>query len=184
MAWKNPKTWLPGELVTAAMLNTELRDELTDLNVRVPALVNDPTRFLRSDGQWVVVAAGGTVAYTPTWTTNSGSQPSIGNGTLRGSYSKVGNLVQAAFIIISGSSTVLGSGIWFFSLPVPADPAYEYFGGAMMFESGFANVAMGFWRGNEGSIMSTGGGFVNPGDGRAWATGFEIHASLSYLSAA
>ena len=31
MSWVNPKTWITNELVTAAMLNTELRDRLLDI---------------------------------------------------------------------------------------------------------------------------------------------------------
>lgn len=183
MAWKLPKSWVPGELVTATMFNQELRDELLDLNNRVPTLPNDPTRFLAGDGQWRTVAQGTLVPYTPTWTTNSGSQPSIGNGTLSGEYAKVGRIVHASFIIIGGSTTVKGSGVWFFSVPVAPHPSL-HIGGAMMWESGFSNVAMGFWRSDEGSVMSTGGGFVNAADGRTWGTGFEIHGSLTYLSAA
>src|SRR5678816_3657369 len=31
MAWTNPRTWIPGEFVTASMLNTHLRDNLNYL---------------------------------------------------------------------------------------------------------------------------------------------------------
>lgn len=32
MAWTNPRTWLTGEVLTAALLNTHLRDNLLELN--------------------------------------------------------------------------------------------------------------------------------------------------------
>lgn len=156
-SWTNPRTWVSGELVTAVLMNIHLRDNLQYLYDR-----------------------GGKVDYTPTWTSN-GTQPLIGNGTLRGRYAQIGKMVTAEMIFVVGSTSSLGSGIWFFGMPVPPDSAYEGFGGAMMFNAGFANVAMGFWR-TEGSVMNLGSGFVNPTDGRSWAAGSEIHASISYLA--
>jgi hypothetical protein len=35
MAWTNPRTWVTGETVTAAQLNTHLRDNMVDLDARL-----------------------------------------------------------------------------------------------------------------------------------------------------
>ena len=54
--------------------------------------------------------------YSPTWTT-SGTQPSIGNGTLTGRYIKIGRLVFCKIFFQAGSSTTFGTGGWLFALP-------------------------------------------------------------------
>jgi len=55
--------------------------------------------------------------YTPSWTA-SGTAPSLGNGTLNGSYSRIGNLVSVQLDLTLGSTTTQGTGYWIFSLPV------------------------------------------------------------------
>lgn len=59
MAWTAPRTWVALETVTAALFNTHLRDNLLDLDTRVPALPADTTKFLRGDGAWQVPPSGG-----------------------------------------------------------------------------------------------------------------------------
>lgn len=54
--------------------------------------------------------------YTPTWTATV-SNPSLGNGTLTGRYTKVGRQVTAHVQLIVGSTTTFGSGQWVISLP-------------------------------------------------------------------
>ena len=53
--------------------------------------------------------------YTPTWT-NGGP---IGNGVLKGAYTKIGDLVSASVYLLGGSTTTWGGSgsIWSFSLP-------------------------------------------------------------------
>jgi hypothetical protein len=58
-------------------------------------------------------------AYTPTWT-SSGTAPAIGNGTLQGSYLRVGKLVYGHIYWKAGSTTTYGTGLYFFSLPLAA----------------------------------------------------------------
>lgn len=43
MAWTTPRTWTPGELVTASQLNTHLRDNLNFLNTEFSLLARDVT---------------------------------------------------------------------------------------------------------------------------------------------
>lgn len=64
--------------------------------------------------EWVVPTS-----YTPTWTAAT-SAPSIGNGSLSGRYIRIGGLVTQWFQLTIGSTTNLGSGAWFFSVPVTA----------------------------------------------------------------
>ncbi|MFJ8821635.1 hypothetical protein ACIREE_07615 [Streptomyces sp. NPDC102467] len=63
------------------------------------------------------------VDYKPTWGAENGAAPSIGNGTLTGSYTKLGTVVHVRIYLKIGSTTNLAAqstnGNWTFSLPVP-----------------------------------------------------------------
>lgn len=54
--------------------------------------------------------------YTPSWT-SSGTAPSLGNGTLIGSYNIIGQTVVGAARLIMGSTTTFGTGNYFISTP-------------------------------------------------------------------
>lgn len=55
-----------------------------------------------------------TQSYTPIWT---GGSPSIGNGTLSGTYKIIGDTLYGTVYLLAGSTTTFGSGQWEFSLP-------------------------------------------------------------------
>lgn len=57
------------------------------------------------------------LAYTPTWTAQSGTAGTIGNGTLQGRYRVLGRLVFVSIDLITGSTTTYGTGFWGFGLP-------------------------------------------------------------------
>ncbi|MFJ5150829.1 hypothetical protein ACIQCF_04470 [Streptomyces sp. NPDC088353] len=88
----SPKTWIVGEVVSAALLNQEIRD------------------------QWNSVL-GAWTTYTPTWTAAT-TNPALGNGTLTGRYMKIGRTVLVQITLTMGSTTTYGSGTYNFSLPV------------------------------------------------------------------
>lgn len=67
--------------------------------------------YFKTPGAWVT--------YTPTWT-GSGSNPSLGNGTLVGKYSKIGRQVTIHINVIPGSTTTYGSGNYNWALPFTA----------------------------------------------------------------
>ena len=69
---------------------------------------------------------GAWVAYTPTWTATT-TNPTIGNGTLSGYYTKIGKTVHFRIIIVFGTTTNAGSGIYFFGIPVNARAVYGAF---------------------------------------------------------
>ncbi|MFE9432844.1 hypothetical protein [Streptomyces sp. NPDC006640] len=62
---------------------------------------------------------GAWVTYTPTWT-GSGSNPSLGNGTLVGKYCKLGRQVTVHINLTPGNLTTYGSGNYNFALPFTA----------------------------------------------------------------
>jgi hypothetical protein len=76
MAWTSPRTWVAGETVTAALMNTHVRDNM------------------KAQGDaWT--------AFTPTF---SGAW-TLGNGTLEGWYMKMGRYVTAKVKLTVGSTT-------------------------------------------------------------------------------
>ena len=60
-------------------------------------------------------------SYTPTWS-STGTAPSLGNGTLTGSYQQFGKLVYFRAVLTLGSTSTIGTGQYNLSLPVEATP--------------------------------------------------------------
>lgn len=70
----------------------------------------------------------GSVSYTVSWT-STGTQPSIGNGTLLGRYTLHGRAVHLNIQMTAGSSTSFGSGNWRFTAPLlSANNNMKFFG--------------------------------------------------------
>lgn len=88
-----PRTWVVGEVVGAATMNQEIRDQFNSMFAA-----------------WTT--------YTPTWT--SSTAPSLGNGTLVGRYMKIGRTVFVVIHLTTGSTTTYGSGSYNWSLPFTA----------------------------------------------------------------
>ena len=84
-------------------------------------------RFELADGTVVVDGLGDGSAWktwTPVWTANT-TNPTLGNGSLTGSYWKVGKTVHVTISLQIGSTTTLGSGAMFFTLPFAPRAPYE-----------------------------------------------------------
>lgn len=62
---------------------------------------------------------GAWTTYAVVWTTG-GTAPALGNGSLTGSYRRVGKAVDAQIVLTAGSTTTFGTQFWSFSLPVTA----------------------------------------------------------------
>lgn len=92
MAWTSPRTWVAAETVTAALMNTHVRDNLKALG-----------------DAWT--------SWSPSWTAVT-TNPAIGNGTISGAYMQAGKLVHFWAEITMGSTTTFGSGGWQLNLPV------------------------------------------------------------------
>ena len=61
--------------------------------------------------------------YTPLWTTDGVTQPTLGDGTLTGSYKQIGKTVFVKVRLFFGTTTSGGIGTWYFSMPVTASDA-------------------------------------------------------------
>lgn len=91
---------------------------------------------------------GPSTAYTPTWTADT-TNPTIGNGTINGSYKRLGaggKLIYVQFQILFGSTTAYGNGVYAVALPVaPAAGKYAilpvFFNTAGGYAEGLISVA-------------------------------------------
>lgn len=90
MAWTAPRTWVAGETVTAALLNTHVRDNEKALG--------DP---------WT--------AWTPTF---SGGISAIGNATVVAKYMQAGKLVIGEVKVTMGSTTTFAASNMSITAPV------------------------------------------------------------------
>ena len=75
--------------------------------VRVEGRIDDITE--EQDAVWPT--------YTPVWS-SSGTQPVVNNGTLTGSYKRIGQTVLVRISLTLGSTSTVGSGVYRISLPV------------------------------------------------------------------
>ncbi|MDQ1047843.1 hypothetical protein [Streptomyces sp. V4I2] len=104
------------------------------------------------------------VDYTPVWGAENGIAPTIGNGTLAGSYMKIGTVVHVRIYLKIGSTTNLdaqdANANWTFSLPAApvAAPAWKLDGRVLNAEA-FDSSASFFYQGS-GLLATTNGGIV------------------------
>lgn len=98
MAWTSPKTWSTGDVLTAADMNTYVRDNL--------------------DAAFPLASGPSGTSWSPTVT---GSTTDPGGESTSGTYIRIGDLVLANFVVDFGSTS--GSGLIGMSVPVTiADP--------------------------------------------------------------
>ncbi|GLY55176.1 hypothetical protein [Lentzea sp. NBRC 102530] len=131
-------------------------------------------------------------AYTPVWTCAT-SNPSIGNGSLAGSYTKVGKTVTVRINLLVGSTTTFGSGAFRFTLP-ETSATYSGFtnlpiwvGSAYGFDNGTANRGgdVNVWSGaTYCTVTGNGtGGQWDAGTPMTWANLDAIALTFSYEAA-
>jgi hypothetical protein len=68
------------------------------------------------------------IPYTPQWSTWAGTQPSLGNGVLKGRYKKDGRTVDGQMLFQAGSTTTFGTGAFMWSLPLTAAAGFSGYG--------------------------------------------------------
>lgn len=81
--------------------------------------------------------------YTPTWV-SSGTQPTIGNGSITGRYQKVGKTVFFEMELTFGTTTTPGTGTYQFGLPLLA-AAIRGRGKAVILGASTTRYWGGFW---------------------------------------
>jgi len=121
--------------------------------------------------------------YTPDLSSGGGDSR-LGNGTIRGSYSRQGAVVFATIELILGSDTDLGTSELRFSLPVPAASGLvQYPGQAVLMHQGaqFSAVAQVVEAKGYILLIRDGSGIVSGRSPVVWAPGDTIRISVAYL---
>lgn len=126
-------------------------------------------------------------AFTPVWKGASGD-PAIVNGVISGSYYRNDRVVTVGIIVIMGSSTTFGTGLWYFNLPAPLNHGVKAnaVGSAYVLDSA---------TGNRTGVCTVQGGSApaiycyennsavgfNATAPITWAAGDELHLTITYL---
>ena len=97
-----------GSIVSASAANTPSRLSVGADNTVLQADSTSATG-LKWGGEWI--------SYTPTWTATT-VNPTLNNGSLTGGYQRIGSQVSFWLQLVAGSTTVFGSGIYKFTLPI------------------------------------------------------------------
>lgn len=122
-----PRTWVTGEVVTAAELNTEVRDGFTGIQAA-----------------WT--------AYTPTL-----SNITLGNGTLTFKSARVGKTIIVRGRFVAGSTTTYSAGALAFSLPATPSTDYAAAGdwpvGSGMVKPTTVNMGVTVWLNGSGNFQ-------------------------------
>jgi hypothetical protein len=123
-------------------------------------------------------------SYTPAWTAVT-SNPTLGNGSIFGRYSKRGTFVDVSFELTIGSTTTLGTGAYFFSLPFVPTNNFTFQGNAVIL-----NAATTFFLGvpqtmQDGTarcriFVDNAVNVIGPTIPGAWATNDTIKFTLTY----
>lgn len=153
-----PRTWTAGETVTAALMNSDVRDPFTALSAA-----------------WT--------SYTPTLGVFT-----LGNGTITGRYVQFGKLVMGTVELTFGSTTTAATGLPTLTLPVTGVSAvcgsagyfYDLSAGAQYITTTALNttqIALG--------VVGTNGlrGNCSTTAPFTWATGDLIRATFAYEAA-
>ena len=161
-----PRTWVTGELLTATLLNVELRDALTNLQAAWTA--------------WTP---------SPALTVVSGTNPTMGNSTVVGATHQIGKTILWRLWITLGSTFAAGSGTYLVELPFSIN-------GILSNEDpvGYGQVLAGgtrraiqvyFYYGTTGFMVRTSSeaNLTSSGPGVAWAAGQVISLTGVYQSA-
>ena len=130
------------------------------------------------------VIAGPGTAYTPTWT-SSGTAPAIGNGTLRGHYSRTGSAIVATIEMIAGSTTTFGTGTWSFSLPRASAGATVHVGTGYARDDSASGAATGVFCINAAGgttvvCQATGTGQFSATVPITWAQSDSLRLTIAY----
>jgi hypothetical protein len=160
MAWTTPRTWVTGELVTAALLNAHIKD---NLNAAFPVAVD----------AWT--------SYTPTLA--QGATGNISKTVTYAKYMKVGRMVTVN-ILLAVTGTGTASNFVSVSLPFTAAQAGNLIAGAGWISASSVNYtgAAAINSTTTAAIIDDGGGSFLGSSGftAALASGNTVSLSLTY----
>lgn len=124
-----------------------------------------------------------TRAYTPT-ITSGGTPPSLGNGTINGNYTRNGSIVTFAAELITGSTTTLGTGGLYISIPIPTTSTVTQLSGSIQAYNGTTNyfgVGLIDAGDNKVAMLRDTSGSITFNSPSTWPTGSIFRVSGSYI---
>lgn len=122
MAWTSPRTWIAGETVTAALMNTHIRDNETELRAGGIALASQAANdfgYPSSATQWARVAGGANApsvwgSWTPTYYKNDNATE-LATSVNSAVYAQIGRCV---FYLLTATFSGTPDTNSFFTTPV------------------------------------------------------------------
>jgi hypothetical protein len=124
--------------------------------------------------------------YTPTWTAEGATQPTLGNGVLKGRYVQMGKTVTATVFLGIGSTTVVtGTSTWRFTLPVTAADSQLLIGVATILDAGTDNILAAASAVNTTTVAIIGEAInvVSGNTPMVWATNDALKFVVTYEAA-
>lgn len=100
----------------------------TDRFVRNPSPVQGQLTYLAAENRYdyytgsawaAVFDPGAWMVFVPTWGAVSGTQPTLGNGSISGRFQQVGKTVHFYITLLMGSTSTYPTTQWYLTLPVP-----------------------------------------------------------------
>jgi hypothetical protein len=122
-------------------------------------------------------------SFTPTWT-GATTNPSLGNGTLIGNWSRHGRRVEAVINLTTGTTTTYGSGNWAFSLPTGDAGIGDVFSVSMTCAGGLY-VGVGKVASSKAGTIFTASSTSNAVQSTTpatWVSGNSLQATVCYLT--
>lgn len=126
--------------------------------------------------------------FVPAWTQSSGTQPSIGNGSLTAKFVRQGYLVKFDMALTVGSTTTFGNSStgWRFSLPVAGtqNSVQDFIAGQCFDLSAVTEFLVNGQIGPGENVLtlSRNGAGVRDGSPFAWAVGDTVKVSIIYMA--
>lgn len=131
--------------------------------------------------------------WVPTWGATSGTQPTLGNGSIAGRYQKIGKTVHFVITLIMGSTSTYPTVQWYISLPFPAVvsvPALIPVFHGRIYDTSSGNAFLATAHAQSGTYMAletqssvtpaSGTDATRQGFPITWATGDAIYFSGTY----
>lgn len=127
-----------GDLIAATAADTPARLAVGANDLFLQAASGETTG-MKWGGTWT--------SFTPTFTNIT-----VGNGTLSGSYLKIGKMIMVRVNLTWGSTTSMSGAFSQFTLPFTADPDYEISGSTTCWDFGTAIYAGSVWMSGSTSV--------------------------------
>ena len=138
---------------------------------------NNNNVYLAGNLQFVAAAHLQASNYTPVWSATI-TEPTLGNGSLTGSYSQVGNFVKADVTLAIGSTTTLGEGRYAFTTPLSASVPKS--ATAWLTSTGAVTPVLATITGNSITLQTSTGTFFDH-TLTAWAEGTTLAIEITYV---